>query len=163
MSLYVNNSHQINKFVSFRKPTGYPIMVNTEKTQCTSVYPIHIWDSMKQQPHTTTSTTPNNPIFKLKLLRTCWNYPLGIWRLLPWAPTVWLWATLTQPLSWEGTEKFSEFQGNHQSTKEEGIPNTPSHTYKHTHKHTLTKQVSPWRWIFLVLSFFQLQHTSFQS
>lgn len=58
-------------------------MVNTGKTLCTSVHPIHVWDSMKQQPHTTASTTPNNPIFKSKLPRTCWNHPLGIWTIAP--------------------------------------------------------------------------------
>lgn len=75
--------------------------------------------------HTVNSTNPNGP---LSSHQKCSGHagitPQGFERLLPWAPTGWLWATLTQPLSWEETETFSEYRGNHQSTKEQGIPHT---------------------------------------
>lgn len=118
---------------------------------CASVNPMHpqavkwhwqgvavmyAFTTAANQLHTTNSSNPNNP---LSSNQRCSGHagitPQGFEWLLPWAPTSWLWAALTQPLSWEGTEKFSEFQGNHQSTKKEGNPNTP--TPSHSHK---TKQ-----------------------
>lgn len=99
-----------------------------------SVAGMYVVTTAANQLHTTNSSNPNNP---LSSNQNCSGHagitPRGFEWLLPWAPTSWLWATLTQPLSWEGTEKFSEFQGNHQSTKEEGIPNTPPISLSHTH------------------------------
>lgn len=72
--------------------------------------------------------------------------PWGFQRFLPRVPTLRVWAAPTQPLSWEGIEKFSEFRGNHQSTKEEGIPYTFSltqvhrHTLAHAFKATITRR-----------------------
>lgn len=102
----------------------------------TSVNSMHTLDSMPQtgccSKKLASAASHNHrlilkpPIFKSKLLRIHWNNPLG---LLPLAPTGWLWTKLTQPLSWEGPEKFFKFQGNHQSTKEKGIPSTLSCTH----------------------------------
>lgn len=113
--------------------------------------PIHILDTLTQigfEAVTTTSsiTSPHQPL-RIKAIPDKLESPLGgFQRFLPRVPTLRLWAALTQPLSWEGIEKFSEFQGNHQSTKEEGIPYTFSltqvhkHTLAHAFKATITRQ-----------------------
>lgn len=106
-------------------------MVNTGKTLCTSVHPIHIWDSMEQQPHTT-STTPNNPIFKSKLPRTCWNHPLGIWAIAPLS---------TNSLTVSNTDSAFVLRGDREIL---WIPGKPSKHQGGGHpKHPLTRTNTP--------------------